>query len=496
MAIRADNSIRVVPEQVESDIVVLRAAQSSEVSGKGGEVSAEIRRRLNTYRQDAEFLESRGLTQAPGDSKVKEALYSYLCSGQSWGSFRAFERAVASWEHLPLVDRVFARDASILAEEIGSRFSDDRRVGEIGKFIHLAERSIAAWDISAVQALWSTVFEGVRRGVIEDMNALRVARLIAEHGHMTEGVLRGLLESFAERPLSDSLENGQGLSLLGKILAGRVGESNELSSNQLRSDSRVEFGYLASRVNQLSILPATHKNQRALVDLYKRAAEHARPATLAPILTSWRDESLATIRGHALQSMHLRPENYAREILDAAMPLLRESWSGSSSVVFRELIGVGQSAPPAIVLYAFRELISSDCVLYALHEQCSIRGTASYFKDDRRKLVALLRDAIKVERAFGEDRSPVVLSRSVGLLRQLSQEARVAVPDVMAILGIRVGSLGRFGFVASPWGLPKESDAAVLAAARSFAQVWEKHFSKGIRQRLEQARAEENPAPR
>jgi hypothetical protein len=485
MAIRADKSIRGLPAQVESDIVALKAVQSSAVSHETSVAGEEIRHRLDTYRQDAEFLESRGLNEGPSESKVKEALYSYLCSDQSWGNFRAFERSVVSREYMPLVDRVFARDASIFVGEIGSRLSEDRRVAEIGKFMHLAERSIASWDISAIQALWPTVFDAARRGVIADENALLIAKLIGEHPGMTEGVLRGLLEGLADRPLSDTNKNGQGLSFLGKLLAARVGESHEVPSNQLRSDSRVELGYLASRIHQLSILPATHKNQHALVDLYKRAAEYAQPATLTPFFKSWRDESIATIRSHALQSMHLRSESDAREILDAAMPLLRESWWDCSSVVFRELIAVGQNGPRAVVLYAFRGIISSDCVLYALQEQCQIRGTAPYFRDDRRKLVALLREAIHAEQALGDSRSPIVLTRSIGLLRQLSEEARVAVPDVLAILGIRAWSLGRLGFVASPWSVAPESDADVCAAARSFAQVWKEHCSSGIRKRLE-----------
>lgn len=486
MAIRPDGSIRAVPDLVESDIVVLRDAPSSEVSADARETSSRIRDRLDTYRRDVEFLESRGLTEDPRDSRVKEALYSYLRSDRSWGDFRIFERSVASWEHLPLVDRVFARDAGVFIEEIGARWDKNGRVAEFRKFIHLAERSIAAWDISAAQGLWSTVFEGVRRGVIEEKSALLLAKLIAERGDITELSLRRLLESLADRPLADTPENGQGLTLLGKILSARVGESTELSSNQLRSDPRVELGYLASRIHQLSILAATRNNQRALVDLFKRAAERAEPATLVPRPNSWRDDSLATIRGHALQSMYVRSENYAREILDASMPLLRESWSGNTSVIFRELIGMGSNAPKGIALYAFREVISSDCVLHALYEQCAIRGRASYFREDRRRLVALLRDTINTERALDQARAPIVLSRAIALLGQLSEEARVAVPDVLALLGIRARSLGRLGFVASPWSMPKETDADVRAAAQNFARVWEGQFSRGIRRRLQQ----------
>jgi hypothetical protein len=154
-------------------------------------------------------------------------------------------------------------------------------------------------------------------------------------------------------------------------------------------------------------------------------------------------------------------------------------------VIFRELIGFGQGAPRGVVLSAFRQLLTSDGVLYALDEQLAIRSTGSYFKDDRRKFTALLREAISTELELGTARNPLVLRRSIGLLEQLSAEARVAVPDVLALLGIRAKSLGQLGFVGTPWRLPQDSDPDVRAAARDFLRRWERDLSAGIRRRLE-----------
>lgn len=485
MAIRADRTVRVVPDRVEADILAIREAQNSRRSGECFAEEIGISDRLKTYRHDVEFLERKGQPEVLKGSKVKEALYSYLCSRQSWGDFRAFEREVSSPEALALVHRVFARDASSFIQDIDARWREQRRVPEIAKFAELVERSLDAWDLPSIRAVWSTLFDGARRGAIDEKSVMRIVLRIGEHERMTDAVLRKLLEGLSECSLSNTTENGQGLGILGKLLATYPSESGEASFTQLRSDPRVEFGYLASRIHQLSIVPETHKSQSALVDLYKRAAEHAETSSLAPIYKSWREGSLDTIRGHALQSMYLRSERYSRDIIAAAMPLLREPWLESSSVIFRELIGFGQSAPRDVVLYAFRQLLTSSGVLYALHEQCWIRGQASYFKDDRRKFTALLRETISAELALGANRDSVVLQRSIGLLEHLSAEARVAVPDVLALLGIRAKSLGPLGFVATPWRIPKDPDPGVRAAARDFVRGWERDLSAGIRRSLE-----------
>ncbi len=484
MAIRADRSVRVVPDRVEADILALRQAQNSRRSGEPFAEAIGISDRLKTYRQDVEFLERKGQADISSGAKVKEALYSYLCSRQSWGDFRAFERAVSSIGALPLLDRVFVRDASSFIQDIDARWRDQRRVPEISKFTELVERSIGAWGLPSMRAVWSTLFEGARRGAIDEKSVMRIALRIGEHERMTASVLRELLEGLRECPLTNTIENGQGLGILGKLLAAYPSESGEASSTQLRSDPRVEFGYLASRIHQLSIVPVTHKTQSALLELYKRAAIQAESSTVVPIYKSWREVSLDTIRGHALQSMYVRSENYSRDIIAAAMPLLREPWIGSSSVIFRELIGYGQGAPRGVALYTFRHLLTSDGVLYALREQLGIRSAASYFREDRCKFTALLREAISAELALGKERSTVVLRRSIGLLEHLSDEARVAVPDVLALLGIRARSFGRLGFVASPWEVPKDSDSDVRRAAREFLRGWERHFSAGIRRRL------------
>ena len=485
MAIRADRTVRVVPDQVEADIVALRDAQNSRRSGECFSGVIGISDRLKTYRQDIEFLERKGLTGASEDANVTKGLYEYLCSRHAWGDFRAFERSASSSQAVPLVDRVFARDAISFIQEIDARWRDQRRVPELAKFAELVERSLHAWDLPSMRAVWSTLFEGARLGAIDEKSVMRIAMRIGEHGRMTDSALRELLEGLQERPLTDTIENGRGLSILGKLLTAHPSESAEAAPTQLRSDPRVEFGYLASRIHQLSIVPVTHKSQCVLVDLYKRAAKYAETSTLAPIHTSWRGGSLDSIRAHALQSMYLRSERRSREIITAAMPLLREPWLGNSSVIFRELIGFGQSPPRGVVLYAFRQLLTSDNVLYALCEQLAIRSGGCYFKDDRRKFTALLREAISAELDLGAARDPSVLRRSIGLLQQLSAEARVAVPDVLALLGIRAKSLGRFGFVATPWRIPKDSDPDVRMAARDFVRGWERHLSAGIRRTLE-----------
>jgi hypothetical protein len=485
MAIRADSTVRVVPDQVEIDIIALRDAQNSRRSGECFADAIGISDRLKTYRQDIEFLERKGLTGASEDAKVTEALYKYLCSRHSWGDFRAFERAASSSEAVELVDRVFARDAISFIQEIDARWRDQRRVPELAKFAELVERSLHAWDLPSMGAVWPTLFEGARLGAIDEKSVIRIAMRIGEHGRMTDIVFRELLGGLQERPLTDTIENGRGLSILGKLLTAHPSEAGEASPTQLRSDPRVEFGYLASRINQLSLAPATHKAQCVLVDLYKRAAKHAEASTLAPIHTAWRESSLDAIRAHALQSMYLRPESHSRDIITAAMPLLREPWLGNPSLIFRELVGFSQSPPRGVVLYAFRQLLTSDGVLYALCEQLAIRSGGSYFKEDRRKFTALVREAISAELTLGAARDSLVLRRSIGLLKQLSAEARVAVPDVLALLGIRAKSLGRLGFVATPWRIPRDSDPDVRAAARDFARSWERHLSAGIRRTLE-----------
>jgi hypothetical protein len=222
-----------------------------------------------------------------------------------------------------------------------------------------------------------------------------------------------------------------------------------------------------------------------LVEAYRRAAEHALPSEPLQKQRSWRDDALATMRGYALQSMHARSESYAREIIAASMPLLKESWHYNSSTIFRELIGFGAAAPRGVVLETLRSLLVEDTVAQALREQCGIRQ-GKFFREDRRRFAALLRDAIRSERERGTERDPRYLRQLFGLLMCLSDEARCAVPDVLGVLGIRVISIGPLGFALSPWKEAKDPDPLVRAAARRFSLIWQGRLSAGIRRRVKQ----------
>jgi len=510
LAIRTDNSVRPLPDQVEHDLVTLRGPQAEtpddnaagDLTAKGDVLeltvpapqtlddgvansAAAICERLQTFRYDVEFMEGNGLTYLPGAGRAQEALYSYLSSERSWSDFRVFERELASCELLPLGEKVFARDAGSFLGEFHERWRESRRVAEFPKFMSFVERSIEYWDAPALQSLWTTMYEGVQQGKVSEQMFTRVGRLVVEHDRMNAPELQKLLEGITHHSLSDTMENGTFLVSAGRMLASRAESPSSVSPDDFRSDPRVEFGYLATRIHQLAIQPATHRNQCALVGAYRRAAEHAVPSDPWQSRRTWRDEALATIRGYALQSMHVRSEGYAREIIAAAMPLLKESWHDNTSIVFRELIGFGTTASRGIVLETLRNLMAADTVTYALREQCGIRE-GSFFREDRRKFVALLRDAIRSERERGADRDPRYLRQLFGLLGCLSDESRVAIPDVLGVLGIGAIRIGPLGFTLSPWKEAKDPDPHVRAAARRFARIWEDRLSGGIRRRLQQ----------
>lgn len=510
LAIRTDKSVRPLPDRVEQDIVALRVPRAEtlddnsvrglKVEGNSiglrdpaaqtlyselSDAAAPVCERLKTFRYDVEFMEGNGLIYLPGAARAQEALYSYLSSGRTWGDFRLLERALASCELLPLGEKVFARDAGSFLGEFHERWRESRRVAEFPKFMSFVERSIEYWDAPALRSLWTTMYEGVQQGKVSEQMFTRVGRLVVEHERMNAPELQKLLEGITRHSLSDTMENGTFLASAGGILASRAESPSSVSPDDFRSDPRVEFGYLATRIHQLAIQPATHRNQCALVGAYRRAAEHAVPSDPWQRQRSWRDEALATMRGYALQSMHVRSEGYAREIIGAAMPLLKESWHDDSSMVFRELIGFGTTASQGVVLETLRSLLAADTVSHALREQCGIRQ-GSFFRDDRRKFATLLRDAVRAERERGEERDPRYLRQMFGLLACLSDEARVAVPEVLGTLGIRVISMGRLGFVLSPWKEVKDPDPLVRAAARRFARIWEDRLSGGIRRRVQQ----------
>lgn len=441
--------------------------------------------RLRLYRKDAVFMESCGLAEASKAIEAREALYTYLCSKRAWGDFRIFDRALSQRHFDPLVERVFARDAGSFLLEFGARWNDQRRVPEFDTFTRLAERSLQSWEPPSVRALWTTLYEGVERGVVPERVFTRLGRMVVEHDRMTAPELGEMLSELSRHRLSDTLENGSWLAQSGRAVALRPDSPPVLSLEGARSDPRVEFGFLAGRINQLSAELVTPENQRELVKLYQRAAEHAVPADPRSTHRTWRDEGLATIRGHALQSMYVRPEVYSREIITAALPLLKEPWHGNSGIIFRELIGFGSTAPRQLVLNVLRDLLVADTVAHALWEQCGIRS-GSYFRQDRSKLVSLFREAIKTERTRGSGRDALYIGRLFGLLSCLYEEARFAVPDALEVLGIRSISMGTFGFVASPWKESRDPDPLVRAAARRFLRHWEQLLSRGILRKLQE----------
>ncbi len=480
---RGPGTLRAVPDRLEDDVIALRDVQRSLAGVESLHAARLLCERLELYRQDAEFMESRGLEQKPGAVEARESLYAYLSSERSWGDFRSFERALSPRYFDPIVERVFARDAVLFLEEFDRRWDDQRRIAELPKFARLAERSIKEWDAPSLKALWTTLYQGVQRGVVAEDVFVRLGRCVAEHQLVTAPELQMMLEGLSQTPLSMDPDTSSWLAQAGKMLATRLGASASESWESAHIDPRVDFGYLAARINQISAESPTPENQGVLVELYRRAAEYAIPPDPNPRYRSWRDESLATIRGNALQSMYARPEAYSRQIMSAAMPLLKESWHGNSGVIFRELIGFGSPAPRQLVLHVLRDLLLADTVAHALWEQCGIRG-GSYFREDRRKLVSLFRDALKMEMEKPRERNGLYLGRLFALLGCLYEESRLVVPDALSLLGIRSVSLGRFGFVASLRGHSKDPDPLVRAAARRFLRHWEGYLSSGILRRL------------
>ena len=439
--------------------------------------------RIQIFRELVQNLENRWLSQVVrGEARAHAALYTYLCSDRSWNDFRSFEALVKEAHLGSFVEQVFALDATNFLDKFQKLWGDTRLVPALDLFVSLAHDSMKLLDVPAIPRLWSAICTGIERGAIKEGGFVRLAGLIVEHGRITASELYQMVQELSKYKVPDTPEIGACFANLGKLLATRPDLRPIAFLDAVSCDPRIEFAYLAASIESVSGESITPQSQQVLVDLYRRAAQHAVSADVRCEPKSGRGQSLETIRRCALLSISDRPQ-YAPQILVAAMPLLHEPWHTSSGLIFLKLKGLKATAPIKIPCGILKDLVSADSVLEALTMQCEKRQEFR-FREDRRALSRVLREIVTMERDSTGSSDNRFIGRLFGLLGSLGEEAHWGVKDALRVLGVRAISLGPFGFWGIPWGCQKDPDPEICSAARRFLRPWERLLSRGIMSKL------------
>lgn len=489
--VRADQSIRPVPQVVDDAIKRLQALQST---GSESGVDTALERRalcvsLREYVEVLQRIERSGVLLDDLAPDFASALFTYITSSRTISSFKRFIVSAAMPEELYSVrDEIFSREspklfwhAMKLAESPHSSAELHGFAAIISECSQFADLPIAWESVKMLAKLFAT-------GHATEEEFLSYVYDLESRDLIPGSVLRVIAEYLCNDELTLSSEGERVFYLIGSGIVERSGESALRTWGALKSHPVVEFGFLKQRVVSLAPRASSGHEHELLCHYFSRAHTYLDRLDLELIR-----DGLSSIQSALLGAVTRCEPSAGIVLIKAATAIASLPWGAGIVPLWRECARAPVDDGPSASLVLLKTTLSAKWVAREIRRElrCSEElMTTSTSAADRKRFTGLvqgfygnLRQILREERLADTPNAHLVRG-ALRAARTSPQLSRAALKELLNMIGISGINSERFGFICLP-GFSKQTRVSRhLLVARELVRRHEEALGWFARWRL------------